>query len=147
MPQTTQKILERVEKSLLQKGERFTAPRRDVLKTLIQNKPPMKAPMKAYDVVGKMKGAKPMTIYRALDFLVAQGLVHRIESLNAYVPCVERHCAHTDSQYLICDGCGNVEELHNHAIDDYIVKKVADTGFRVSHKTMELHGTCAKCNG
>jgi Fur family zinc uptake transcriptional regulator len=141
MQEKTTQTLERVEKSLLSKGERFTAPRRDVLKTLIQGKPPMKA----YDLVEKMKGAKPMTVYRALDFLVAQGLVHRIESLNAYVPCVERHCAHTDSQYLICDDCGGVEELHNHAIDDYIAKKVADNGFRVSHKTMELHGTCANC--
>ena len=141
MQEKIAQTLERVEKSLLKKSERFTAPRRDVLKTLLINKPPMKA----YDVVEKMKGAKPMTIYRALDFLVAQGLVHRIESLNAYVPCVERHCAHTDSQYLICDDCGTVEELHNHAIDDYIAKKVADGGFRVSRKTVELHGTCARC--
>src|SRR5688572_8771059 len=112
MQEKSSQILERVEKSLLQKGERFTAPRRDVLKSLIAGKPPMKA----YDVVENIKGVKPMTVYRALDFLVAQGLVHRIESLNAYIPCVERHCAHTDSQYLICDECGSVEELHNHAI-------------------------------
>ena len=141
MQEKTAQILELVEKSLLQKGERFTAPRRDVLKALLAGK----APLKAYDVVESMKGAKPMTVYRALDFLSAQGLVHRIESLNAYVPCVERHCAHTDSQYLICDGCGSVEELHDHAIDDYIRKKIAAEGFKITHKTMELHGSCGRC--
>ena len=135
MQEKTAQILERVEKSLLQKGERFTAPRRDVLKALLAGK----APLKAYDVV------ESMTVYRALDFLSAQGLVHRIESLNAYVPCVERHCAHTDSQYLICDGCGSVEELHDHAIDDYIRKKIAAEGFKITHKTMELHGSCGRC--
>lgn len=141
MQEKTGQTLDRIEKALIQKGERFTQPRRDVLAALIENTPPMKA----YDIVEAMKGSKPMTIYRALDFLVSEGLVHRIESLNAYVPCVERHCAHTDSQYLICDSCGSVEELHNHAIDDYIRKKVGADGFTVSHKTMELHGTCASC--
>jgi Fur family zinc uptake transcriptional regulator len=141
MQEKIAQILERVEKSMLQKDQRFTAPRRDVLRALLSGTPPLKA----YDLVESMKGVKPMTVYRALDFLVAQGLVHRIESLNSYVPCVERHCAHTDSQYLICDTCGKVEELHNHAIDDYIRKKLAADGFQLAHTTMELHGTCEHC--
>ncbi len=141
MQEKTAQILSRVEKSLKAKGERFTKPRRDVLAVLIEGKPPLKA----YDIVKAMRGAKPMTIYRALEFLAAEGLVHRIESLNAYLPCVERHCDHTDSQYLICGSCGDVEELHNHAIDDFIRKKVAAEGFQVARKTMELHGTCGDC--
>ncbi len=143
MQEKTAQTLEKIEKTLTRRGQRFTSPRREVLRALMTGK----EPLKAYDVVGSIKGVKPMTVYRALDFLVAQGLVHRIESLNSYVPCVERHCSHTDSQYLICDRCGKVEELHSHAIDDYIVRKVAAAGgFKVSHKTMELHGTCGRCD-
>lgn len=141
MQEKTSQAIEKIEKSLLHKGLRFTAPRRDVLKALLQGKPPMKA----YDLVESMKGVKPMTVYRALDFLVAEGLVHRIESLNAYVPCIERHCEHTDSQYLICDSCGKIEELHNHAIDDFLKEKLIKLGFSITHKTMELHGQCKRC--
>ena len=86
-----------------------------------------------------------MTVYRALDFLSQMGLAHRIESLNAYVPCVEKHCDHKDSQYLICDKCGRVEELHNHEIDNFISKNLAQSGFQLSYKAMELHGRCARC--
>jgi Fur family transcriptional regulator, zinc uptake regulator len=141
MQEKTRKAVEKIERDLKSKGERFTPPRRKVMEKLLG----AKTPMKAYDVVEVMGDAKPMTVYRALDFLVANGLAHRIESLNAYVACAESHCAHKDSQYLICDSCGRVEELHNHAIDDFIQKKLAGNGFTLKKKTMELHGNCAAC--
>ena len=133
--------LKNIEESLKRKGQRFTAPRKQVLSTLLG----AKEPMKAYDVVESIGDVKPMTVYRALDFLAENGLAHRIESLNAYVACAEGHCQHVDSQYLVCDECGKVEELHNHAIDDFIKKKIGNTGFHLTHKTMELHGLCGKC--
>ncbi len=136
------KTLKKIETSLKERGERFTEPRQRVMTALLN----AQAPQTAYDIVGKLKGMKPMSVYRALDFLSAQGLAHRIESLNAYVPCVESHCAHKDSQYLICDGCGSVEELHNHAIDDFIAKSLNKSGFQLHHKVMELRGLCSRCN-
>ncbi|MCC7304662.1 MAG: transcriptional repressor [Alphaproteobacteria bacterium] len=138
---STAKILKDLETGLKAKGERLTDPRRKVMAVLLDGKDPLKA----YDIVGKLKGMKPMSVYRALDFLAGRGFAHRIESLNAYVPCVESHCAHKDSQYLICDDCGTVEELHNHDIDNYISKNLARSGFRVSYKSMELHGICRQC--
>lgn len=129
-------------KTLKSKNElRLTEPRKRVLKYLTRSK----KPVKAYDIVEGLGDAKPMTVYRALDFLTQNGLAHRIESLNAYVPCQENHCAHRDSQYLICDGCGGVEELHNHAIDDFIAQALAKTGFRVQAKKIEINGLCKNC--
>jgi Fur family zinc uptake transcriptional regulator len=120
---------------------KLTEPRRNVLVQLLAQA----APMKAYDIVETMGDVKPMTVYRALDFLAQNGLAHRIESLNAYIACAESHCAHADSQYMVCDSCGKVEELHNHDIDKFIAGAIKKTGFTLSHKKMELHGTCGQC--
>lgn len=135
------KTLKKIENDLLAKGEKFTEPRRRVMDALLR----ADKPQTAYNIIEVAKDMKPMSVYRALDFLSAQGLAHRIESLNAYISCAEKHCAHKDSQYLICDACGRVEELHNHAIDDFILKSLGKSGFTLSHKTMELHGRCARC--
>jgi Fur family transcriptional regulator, zinc uptake regulator len=136
------KTLQKIETSLKERGERFTEPRQRVMSALLN----AQGPQTAYNIVEKMKDMKPMSVYRALDFLSAQGLAHRIESLNAYVSCVESHCAHKDSQYLICDSCGSVEELHNHAIDDFITKTLSKSGFQLNHKVMELRGLCTQCS-
>lgn len=141
MQQNTSNALKLAEKLCADKGARLTEPRRRVLACLLENG----GPMKAYDIVEAMGDAKPMTVYRALEFLAGSGIAHRIESLNAYISCMERHCHHTDSQYLVCDFCGKVEELHNHAIDNFINEKIGKTGFQLAYKTIELHGRCASC--
>ncbi|MCB1532449.1 MAG: transcriptional repressor [Alphaproteobacteria bacterium] len=141
MQAKTKETIAAIERKLTAKGERFTAPRRQVMATLLD----YDGTPKAYDIVEAMGDVKPMTVYRALDFLVAQGLAHRIESLNAYAPCVESHCAHKDSQYLICEKCEKVEELHNHAIDDFIAKQLLKDGFKIEAKVIEIHGLCSDC--
>ena len=141
MQAKTKETIAAIERKLTAKGERFTAPRRQVMATLLD----YDGTPKAYDIVESMGDVKPMTVYRALDFLVAQGLAHRIESLNAYAPCVESHCAHKDSQYLICEKCEKVEELHNHAIDDFIAKQLLKDGFKIEAKVIEIHGLCSDC--
>lgn len=122
------------------RGFKLTEPRRNALACLLA----AEEPMKAYDLIEAL-GVKPMTVYRALEFLSANGFVHRIESLNAYVACAESHCAHADSQYLVCDSCGGVSELHNHDIDKFIAGAIKKTGFSPSRKTLEIHGTCGAC--
>ena len=141
MQKETIEKIDSINEDLSAKGERFTAPRQQVMAALLE----YDGIPKAYDIVETMGDVKPMTVYRALDFLVAQGLVHRIESLNAYAACVESHCAHTDSQYLICEKCEKVEELHNHAIDDFIAEQLNKKGFKAQYKVIEIHGVCSAC--
>jgi Fur family transcriptional regulator, zinc uptake regulator len=141
MQEKTKQFLTSVEEACRAKGQNFTAPRKRVLECLFR----AGRPLKAYEIVEAMGGVKPMTVYRALDFLSGAGYAHRIESLDAYSACAQSHCTHTDSQYLICVACGRAEELHNHAIDDFIRKVLIADGFSLSHKTLELHGTCAQC--
>lgn len=133
--------LSAAEKICDSKGKRLTEPRRRVLACILQSH----TPLKAYDIVELIEDIKPMSVYRALDFLASEGFVHRIESLNAYVACMESHCVHEDSQYMICKSCGRVTELHNHAIDDFIAEESSKSGFKLQHKSLELHGLCSDC--
>lgn len=106
------------------------------------------APVKAYDLIASYAGknapvAKPPTIYRALEFLTEQALVHRIESLNAFLACHADHSGHA-AEFLICDCCGRVEEL-NLATEALASKAAAALGFRADRIVLEVHGACANC--
>ena len=81
-------------------------------------------------------GAAPPTVYRALDFLIEHGLIHRIESLNAYVGCPRPERPHV-SQFLICGGCGATAELDDPAIAA-VLRRAAKLGFLVEQQTIEL---------
>ena len=128
-------------------GLRFTDPRRHVLEIIAGN---TGQPLGAYDILEKMsKGAKvpkPMTVYRAIDFLIEHGFIHRIESLNAFVSCHAGH-AHKGSQFMVCDSCGDVEEVHLCSLPSPFQKKVSEKQFSLKHWNAELHGTCGKCRG
>ncbi|MDW5375515.1 transcriptional repressor [Halomonas sp. HP20-15] len=140
----TQTLTQQAERQCHQRGVRFTPIRRRVLE-MISASP---GGLKAYDLLDKLAAehaaARPPTVYRALDFLIEQGLVHRIESLNAYVacPCPEhRH----GFQLLICRDCGRVEELHLDEVSAQLSQRSAQLGFRVDRQTIELLGTCDAC--
>ena len=104
----------------------------------------------AYDLLADLKSidasAKPATIYRALDFLNKQGFVHKIESINAFIMCHHfSDCSHP-VQLLICDECGNVEEIQSNNFD-LALRAMADaSGFSISHQVVEAHGTCRACS-
>ena len=123
---------------------RVTPPREHVLSIVSKSK----TPMTAYDVLDalgkKLDKPKPPTAYRALEFLTLHGFVHRIESLNAYVACAEGH-KHQGSQFMICDSCGRVEEVHLCHIPEGLGTKAAAKGFTLSHWNAELHGKCGTC--
>lgn len=108
-----------------------------------------KKPITAYEVLDAMskdiKSPKPPTAYRALDFLAEHGFVHRIESLNAYISCHASH-HHEGSQFMICDVCGDVEEIHLCTLPTKLQHKVESESFTLNHWNVELHGTCAKCS-
>lgn len=107
-----------------------------------------KTPITAYEVLEKMgrfiKNPKPPTAYRALEFLEEHGFVHRIESLNAYVPCDANH-KHNGSQFMICDNCSRVEEIHLCHLPNALQTKIEDEGFKMSYWNVEVHGTCKNC--
>jgi Fur family zinc uptake transcriptional regulator len=140
-----EKLLKHVESYCEKHGIRFTEPRRHVLE-IIATHPDR--PLGAYDILEKMakilKDPKPMTVYRAIDFLSEHGFIHRIESLNAFVSCHAGH-THNGSQFMVCDSCGTVEEVHLCDLPNPFQKKVAEKKFKLSHWNAELHGTCGKC--
>ncbi|WP_431023215.1 Fur family transcriptional regulator [Halomonas sp. H5] len=143
MPHSRQ-LLERAEQQCQARGVRFTPIRRRVL-ALIADSP---GGLKAYDLLDRLAlehaAARPPTVYRALDFLIEQGLVHRIESLNAYVACPCPEHAH-GFQLLICRHCGRVEELHLDDLDAQLAGRARELGFRVERQTIELLGSCDDC--
>ncbi|MES1989810.1 MAG: transcriptional repressor [Pseudomonadota bacterium] len=105
-------------------------------------------PVGAYDVLDTLarthKAARPPTVYRALDFLMAEGLIHKIESLNAYLGCGEAGHTH-ESQFLICRSCGTAEEIVDDALDIALDTATKRSGFAVERKVVEIAGVCARC--
>lgn len=127
-----------------ERGARFTSLRRRVLEIVWRSH----RPLGAYDILqtlaGEGRSAAPPTVYRALDFLRGQGLVHRIESLNAYVGCAEPgHGAR--SQFLICQACGWAAELNDARLEHAISRSVASLGFKPARQTIEIAGLCPNC--
>ncbi|MDP3977891.1 MAG: Fur family transcriptional regulator [Pseudomonas sp.] len=128
-----------------QQGLRLTALRKRVLELVWQSH----KPLGAYDILAVLseqdgRRAAPPTVYRALDFLLENGLVHRIASLNAFVGC--SHPTHThQGQFLICRNCHAAIELEYAAISAAIVSGAQSVGFVVEGQTVEVVGLCAGC--
>ena len=128
-----------------QKGLRLTALRRRVLERVWQSN----KPLGAYDILAVLseqdgRRAAPPTVYRALDFLLENGLVHRISSLNAFIGCSHPEHAH-QGQFLICRTCHAAIELEQKTISDAIISSARDVGFTVEGQTVEVLGLCSGC--
>lgn len=125
-----------------QSQERLTTPRRRVLELLLESD----APQKAYDLIAAFgahgEPAKPPTVYRALEFLERLGFAHRIESLNAYVPCRITGDEHR-AAFLICDCCGAAQEFEPDF--DAQLAAAARQGYAVRAVTLEVRGLCPAC--
>jgi Fur family zinc uptake transcriptional regulator len=141
---TPDQTLSCAERLCRQRGVRLTPQRRAVLDLLLTTD----KPLGAYEILdllrGKLTNTAPPTVYRALDFLLDQGLVHKLESLHAYVGCHHPDHPHS-SQFLICTHCGQVDELENQAINQSIDQAEKASGFRTQRPVVELLGTCARC--
>jgi Fur family zinc uptake transcriptional regulator len=134
--------LSQAEASCKARGERWTASRRRVLELLLEAARPMKAYdlMAAFDETGAP--AKPPTVYRALEFLEQQSLVHRIAGINAFIACGADQAVHT-AAFLICDCCGSAEEFDPRI--EQVAGLAADHGFAVEAVTLEVRGRCRWC--
>ncbi|MEE8394023.1 MAG: transcriptional repressor [Rhodospirillales bacterium] len=126
------------------RGARLTALRRRVLELVWSGH----RPLGAYEILDILRleraSAAPPTVYRALDFLLDLGLVHRIESMNAYVGCCSPETNH-GGQFLICGACGSAAELTDKRIDEAIGQSAAEIGFSVVRRTIEVEGLCPHC--
>jgi Fur family transcriptional regulator, zinc uptake regulator len=127
-----------------QSGRRLTPLRRRVLELVWQSH----APVGAYNILQALlrdgRAAAPPTAYRALNFLLDQGLVHRIESLNAFVGCARPERPHF-GQFLICSACANVTELDDRRVSNLVEESARTVGFSVDRVTVELLGVCLAC--
>lgn len=136
--------LARAAKVCAASGGRLTALRRRVLELVWQSH----RPMGAYDILAalgqKRETVAPPTVYRALEFLRAQGLVHRIESLNAFIGCDQPGEPHS-GQFLICRACGRAAEMADGRIDAAMRCGLAEAGFTLERPTVEALGLCPDC--
>lgn len=128
-------------------GAQLTELRRRVLGLILESD----GPVTAYRLLDRLKefrrGAAPPTIYRALDFLMDQKLVHRIERLNAFVSCTgAAHHGHA-VQFLICRACGTVAEIEDDAVSRALAQAASRVGFRPGSAVVEVEGVCAACAG
>ena len=127
-----------------ERGVRFTPIRKKILELVWSNH----QSVKAYDLVGALqcidKAAKPVTVYRALDFLLEQGFIHRIESLNAFVGCGQPDLHH-DLLLLICTSCHNVDERLAPGVMQAAQKEIQGAGFEARQQAFEVRGLCRGC--
>lgn len=126
------------------RGARMTELRRRVLNLIWDSH----APVGAYAIMDMLKregrNAMPPTVYRALDFLQEQGLIHRFASLNAFIGCSHPADAH-GTHYLICRRCGTVAEIDSGAIGGAIAASARELGFDMTGQTVEIAGICREC--
>ncbi|WP_298039458.1 transcriptional repressor [uncultured Desulfuromonas sp.] len=124
-------------------GTRLTRLRRRVLELVWQSHRPVGA-YALLDMLREEGRAAPPTVYRALDFLQAHGLVHRLASLNAYVGCSRPGTLHT-GQFLICGACHNLVEMDEAGVAAAIERSARAAGFQVQQQTVEIQGLCPDC--
>lgn len=127
-------------------GARLTATRRRVLELIWQSH----RPSGAYDLLEQLaaEGHKPSppTVYRALDFLLTHGLIHKVRSCNAFVGCSHPGDPHV-AQIFVCDRCGTAVEQSDKALSRRIRRNALDLQFEIREQTIEIAGLCPDCAG
>ena len=136
-----------VERACSERGLRLTEIRARVLGLVAD----AGKPIKAYDLLDKVRegegagAAAPPTVYRALDFLLANGFIHKLESVNAFVACHHPNAAQHSAPFLICDGCHKAVELEDEHVVATLDAQARALGFSPQTQTLEVHGLCAEC--
>jgi len=128
------------------RSQRLTPMRRKVLEVLASSH----KPLGAYEIIDAAASGgprpAPITIYRALEFLMENGLVHRIESRNAFLACGHHHDSGAVVAFLICEICGDVGEAPDHDISVALSSAANSAGFRPKMSVVEITGICAHCS-
>ncbi len=133
------------ERVCARRAQKFTPIRRHVLQALLAGH----RPLGAYEIIDalakSMPRPAPITVYRALDFLMANGLVHRIESRNAFLACAQDHDDTAMVAFLICDRCGAVGEIPAAPLAKSLNAAARASGFAPKLSVLEISGLCAHC--
>jgi Fur family zinc uptake transcriptional regulator len=155
----TADALKHAEVLCAERAQRLTPIRRQVLEVLLESH----KPLGAYEIMDRAAASSgsaaasgkkpapggtrpaPITVYRALDFLRDNGLVHRIESRNAFVACVNNHASGDLVVFLICEHCGAVGEAASAAVADQLKAAARSAGFTPKAPVIEISGVCAHC--
>lgn len=140
----TEDVLKQAEKLCADRDLRLTRNRREVLKILLDSE----RPLGAYDVLERLTehgfAGQPPVAYRALDFLVSQGLVHKLHETKTFVPCRHPLQSH-GAAFLICRACGHVDEVCVEPKRGAFGRAARDAGFTIEHTVLEAEGVCADC--
>ena len=129
----------------VEKGARLTPARLAVYAELrARNRP-----LSAYELIALLEQRQkrkiaPLTVYRHLDFLMRTGLVHRLQSMQTYLPCDHPDHAH-ESQFLLCSSCGHVDEVESRGLETLLSQIANERGFRPDNTVVEVKGLCGSC--
>lgn len=127
-----------------QRGQRLTPIRQKVLEILLRES----RSLKAYELLDQIRsvhpGAAPPTVYRALDFLMEQGLIHRLDAINAWTACMDA-AGEPHDMLVVCTECGKVAELSAPGLSSQLAQKVSEAGYVLSGHETELRALCATC--
>jgi len=144
--QCSDHLLARAETLAAERGVRLTPVRRRVLELLLERH----RALGAYEVLDRLAdegfGRQPPVAYRALDFLVEQGLAHRVARLNAFAACMHPGEPHAPV-FLICRSCNAVAEAGGDGLRRALEAEAAAQGFAVERSSLEALGQCAACRG
>ena len=146
----TKRVLGEAERHCSEKGVRFTTKRKLVLEALLNSD----RSLSAYELADYCRAElgsemRPMSVYRILDFLASERLVHRIKTTNKFIACSHISCEHDHKawQFLICQNCDKVEEVDlEKSILNKITDAIQEVGFQVAGRQFELEGVCSDCS-
>jgi Fur family zinc uptake transcriptional regulator len=138
--------LARAEAACRSRGARLTPMRREVLEALYTTH----TPLGAYDIAEMLarrdeRRLAPITIYRALEFLLEQGFAHRLASRNAFIACPHGHGPGDLVAFLICERCGGVDEMASGGVSRAVSQLLGEQGFEPQLQVLEISGRCAHC--
>ena len=143
-PQALDAQLQTAEKLCQQRGKRLTPIRKQVLELLLKQQ----RSLKAYELLDLFRqdqpGAAPPTVYRALEFLTEEGLIHRLDAVNAWTACVDAN-GHPHDLLIVCTKCGAVAELCAPQLSAQLAECVAKAGFTLATQETELQALCKNC--
>ena len=139
-------IMERADRLCRERALKLTPMRRRVLEILALSHAPMSATA-LIAAIGEAVGkpVSPILVYRALEFLAATGLIHRLAARNAYVPCDHEHREDATTVFLVCAHCGGVDEVSSREVEKGLEGSAIAAGFRPLARTVEIEGECASC--
>ena len=143
-PRQVEAALARAQGICASRRARLTPVRRRVLELILQSD----QPTGAYALLAELQRGRgklgPPTVYRALEFLLAHKLIHKIETSSAFIACGDIDHPH-ESQFMICEDCGATEEIRDDAIVQSLRRLGEGRGFAVERQVIEARGLCPAC--